>query len=142
MPVCCDVMYAEMLDRVDDILAAPPKGKGASLTANGPGDVVAGTRSRSDIFCINFNYLLEYTRLHGPSNRMSINVSKGLRESSRHLENPGNALSAAMSDMANYQRHHVRRMSIGPRRPVVKLRVRGGHRGEQRLPRPLEWAAA
>ena len=31
MPVCCDVMYAEMLDAADAILAAPPKGKGASL---------------------------------------------------------------------------------------------------------------
>ena len=31
MPVCCDVMYAEMLDGVDEFLAAPPKGKGASL---------------------------------------------------------------------------------------------------------------
>ena len=31
MPVCCDVMYAEMLDEADAILAAPTKGKGASL---------------------------------------------------------------------------------------------------------------
>lgn len=31
MPVCCDVMYAEMGAR-DEIIAAPPKGKGATLT--------------------------------------------------------------------------------------------------------------
>ena len=31
MPVCCNVMYAEMLDDADSILAAPRKGKGASL---------------------------------------------------------------------------------------------------------------
>lgn len=32
MPVCCNVMYAEMVDGVDEILTAPPKGQGASLT--------------------------------------------------------------------------------------------------------------
>ena len=31
MPVCCNVMYAEMVDGVDEVLAAPPKGRGASL---------------------------------------------------------------------------------------------------------------
>ena len=31
IPVCCEIMYAEMVDGVDRILAAPPKGKGASL---------------------------------------------------------------------------------------------------------------
>ena len=31
MPVCCNVMYAEMVDGVDEILTAPPKGQGASL---------------------------------------------------------------------------------------------------------------
>lgn len=31
MPVCCDVMYAEMTSS-DEILSAPPKGKGAALT--------------------------------------------------------------------------------------------------------------
>ena len=31
MPVCCEVMYAEMIDGVDEILHAPPKRKGASL---------------------------------------------------------------------------------------------------------------
>ena len=31
MPVCCEVMYAEMKDG-DEVLDAPPKGKGASLT--------------------------------------------------------------------------------------------------------------
>ncbi|MYD94477.1 MAG: HNH endonuclease [Chloroflexi bacterium] len=31
MPVCCEVMYGEMIDGVDEILRAPPRGKGASL---------------------------------------------------------------------------------------------------------------
>ena len=31
MPVCCNVMYAEMIDGYDEILATPPKRKGASL---------------------------------------------------------------------------------------------------------------
>ena len=31
MPVCCNVMYAEMVDGVDVILTAPPKGQGGSL---------------------------------------------------------------------------------------------------------------
>lgn len=31
MPVCCEVMYAEMVDGVDEILLAPPRGQGASL---------------------------------------------------------------------------------------------------------------
>ena len=31
MPVCCNVMYAEMVDGVDEILSAPPKRQGASL---------------------------------------------------------------------------------------------------------------
>ena len=31
MPVCCEVMYAEMRTG-DQTLASPPKGKGASLT--------------------------------------------------------------------------------------------------------------
>ena len=31
MPVCCEVMYAEMTER-DELLSAPPKGKGATLT--------------------------------------------------------------------------------------------------------------
>ncbi len=30
MPVCCDVMYGEMRD-TDEVVDAPPKGKGASL---------------------------------------------------------------------------------------------------------------
>ena len=29
--MCCDVMYAKMVEGVDEVLAAPPKGKGASL---------------------------------------------------------------------------------------------------------------
>ena len=32
MPMCCDVMYAEMVEGVDEVLSAPPKGKGASVT--------------------------------------------------------------------------------------------------------------
>ena len=31
MPVCCNVLYAEMVDGLDEILHAPPKGQGASL---------------------------------------------------------------------------------------------------------------
>ena len=31
MPICCEVMYQEMKSG-DEIMAAPPKGKGASLT--------------------------------------------------------------------------------------------------------------
>ena len=31
MPVCCNVMYAEMVGGVDEILDAPPNGQGASL---------------------------------------------------------------------------------------------------------------
>ncbi len=31
MPICCDVMYQE-IKAGDEILAAPPKGKGASFT--------------------------------------------------------------------------------------------------------------
>ena len=31
MPVCCEVMYAEMSSD-DEVVNAPPKGKGASLT--------------------------------------------------------------------------------------------------------------
>lgn len=31
MPVCCNVLYAEMVDGRDEILHAPPKGQGASL---------------------------------------------------------------------------------------------------------------
>ncbi len=31
MPMYCNVMYAEMVDGVDEILSAPPKGQGASV---------------------------------------------------------------------------------------------------------------
>ena len=31
MPMCCNVMYAEMVEGVDEILSAPPKGLGASV---------------------------------------------------------------------------------------------------------------
>ncbi len=31
MPMCCNVMYAEMVEGVDEILSAPPKGQGASV---------------------------------------------------------------------------------------------------------------
>ena len=31
MPMCCNVMYAEMVEGVDDILSAPPSGQGASV---------------------------------------------------------------------------------------------------------------
>ena len=31
MPAFCEVMYAEMVEGVDDVLAAPPMGKRASL---------------------------------------------------------------------------------------------------------------
>ena len=29
MPMCCNVMYAEMVDGVDEVLSAPPSGQGA-----------------------------------------------------------------------------------------------------------------
>ena len=29
--MCCNVMYAEMVEGVDDILSAPPSGQGASV---------------------------------------------------------------------------------------------------------------
>ncbi len=31
MPMCCDVMYAEMVEGVDEVLSAPPSGQGASV---------------------------------------------------------------------------------------------------------------
>ena len=31
MPVCCNVMYAEMVKGVDQVLSAPPSGQGASV---------------------------------------------------------------------------------------------------------------
>ena len=31
MPLCCNVMYAEMLEGVDEVLSAPPSGLGASV---------------------------------------------------------------------------------------------------------------
>ena len=32
MPVCCNVMYAEMVEGVDEVLSAPASGRGASVT--------------------------------------------------------------------------------------------------------------
>ena len=31
MPMCCRVMYAEMVEGVDEVLSAPPSGQGASV---------------------------------------------------------------------------------------------------------------
>ena len=31
MPMCCNVMYAEMVEGVDELLSAPPSGQGASV---------------------------------------------------------------------------------------------------------------
>ena len=31
MPMCCNVMYAEMVEGVDDVRSAPPSGQGASV---------------------------------------------------------------------------------------------------------------
>ncbi len=31
MPMCCGVMYAEMVEGVDELLSAPPSGQGASV---------------------------------------------------------------------------------------------------------------
>ena len=31
MPVCCNVMYAELVEGVDEVLSAPPSGLGASV---------------------------------------------------------------------------------------------------------------
>ena len=31
MPICCNVMYAEMVEGVDEVLSAPPSGQGASV---------------------------------------------------------------------------------------------------------------
>ena len=32
MPVCCNAMYAEMVEGVDEVLSAPPSGLGATVT--------------------------------------------------------------------------------------------------------------
>lgn len=32
MPMCCKVMYAELVEGVDEVLSAPPSGQGASVT--------------------------------------------------------------------------------------------------------------
>ena len=32
MPMCCNGMYAEMVEGVDELLSAPPSGRGASVT--------------------------------------------------------------------------------------------------------------
>ena len=31
MPLCCNVMYAEMVEGADEVLSAPPSGQGASV---------------------------------------------------------------------------------------------------------------
>ena len=31
MPMCCSVMYAEMVEGVDEVRSAPPSGRGASV---------------------------------------------------------------------------------------------------------------
>ena len=30
--MCCNVMYAEMVEGIDEVLSAPPSGQGASVT--------------------------------------------------------------------------------------------------------------